>query len=234
MEDLPSGARRAHLIVNASNHPFRCDRPGYRQGPHSVFPFLSLGAHAGHGQGDAVASMNRARPAGSRPLVRWTAWTLAYLPFGCDPATGMELCFASGVHAGFYGIARWEGVKHLLFVNVIGVDDLNDDAKAPASTRWNWPLKESFYFPGAEVGMVSSAQLARLCGIDVAPQPLAVGRTDYSVDITAIFGCASDLKLFSSPMPATGDVDLDGFHWYLESVGTRGALWLAVEDPRVD
>jgi hypothetical protein len=234
MENLPSGARRAHLIVNASNHPFRCDRPGYKQGPHSVFPFLSLGAHAGHGQADAVATMNRARPPGSRPQVRWTAWTLAYLPFGCDPAKGMELCFARGVHAGFYGIARWDGVKHLLFVNVISVDDLDYDALPPPKTRWNWPLEESFYYPGAEVAMVSSAQLARLCGIDVPPQQLAVGKMDYSVDITGIFACASDLNLFGTPMPAWQDVELDGFHWYLESVGTRGALWLAVEDPRVD
>ena len=35
-------------------------------------------------------------------------------------------------------------------------------------------------------------------------------------------------------MPAFGDIDLDGFHWYIESAGTRGALWLSVEDPRVD
>jgi hypothetical protein len=234
MENLPSGAKRAHLIVNAGNHPFRCERPGYKQGPHSVFPFLSLGAHAGHGQAEAVATMNLARPPGSRPQVRWTAWTLAYLPFGCDRAKGEELCFAQGVHAGFYGIARWDGARHMLFVNVIGVDDLDADTQPPSRSRWNWPVQESFYYPGAEVAMVSSAQLARLCAIVVPAQPLAVGKLQYSVDITAVFGCASSLGLFSSPMPSAGDVDLDGFHWYLESVGTRGALWLAMEDPRVD
>jgi hypothetical protein len=95
-------------------------------------------------------------------------------------------------------------------------------------------VQESFYYPGAEVAMVSSAQLARLCAIVVPAQPLAVGKLQYSVDITAVFGCASSLGLFSSPMPSSSDVDLDGFHWYLESVGTRGALWLAMEDPRVD
>lgn len=199
-----------------------------------MFPFLSMGAHKGHGQAGAVATMNRDRPPGGRPQVRWTSWTLTYLPFGCDPAKGKELCFAKGVHAGFYGIASWDGVKRLVFVNTIGVDDLDYDAEAPVRTRWNWPLEESFYYPGAEIAMFSSAQLASWCGIDVPRQPLAVGQLAYSVDITAIFACASNLVLFSSPMPGFDDVELEGFHWYLESVGSSGALWLSVEDPRVD
>ena len=234
MERLPSGARRAHLIINASNHPFRCDRPGYKHGPHSVFPFLSLGAHAGHGQATSVATMNRDRGPGNGPLVRWTAWTLAYLPFGCDPAKGTELCFAKGVHAGFYGIASWDGVKHMLFVNTISEGDLETGDQPPARTRWNWPLRDSFYYPGAEVAMVSSAHLARLCGIDLPRQPLEVGSVQYAVDITSVFGCASDLNLFGTRMPGSDDIELDGFHWYLESVGPSGALWLAVEEPRVD
>ena len=234
METLASGARRAHLIVNATNHPFRCDRPGYKQGPHSVLPFLSLGAHAGHGQAGPVATMNRNLPADSRQRVKWTSWTLDYTPFGCDPAKGSELCFAKGVHAGFYGIASWDGVKRLVFVNTISTDDLNYDDSPPSKTHWNWPVQESFYYPGAEIAMLSSVQLLGNCGIEMPRQPLEVGNQQYSVDITAIFACASDLKLFTSQMPRFSDIDLDGFHWYMESVGTRGALWLSVEDPRVD
>ena len=171
-----------------------------------------------------------------RPVIvrtRWTAWTLDYLPFGCDPAKGTELCFAKGVHAGFYGIASWDGVKRMLFVNTISTADLDYGAGPPAKMRWNWPVHESFYYPGAEVAMLSSAQLAGLCGIDVPPQPLVARPVQYSVDITSVFGCASNLNLFSSPMPGFADVELEGFHWYLESVGSSGALWIAVEYPRV-
>jgi hypothetical protein len=234
MERLPAGGHRAHLIINAGDHPFRCERPGYKQGPHAVIPFLSLGAHAGHGQAGPVATMNRDRVPASRPRLRWTAWTLAHVPFGCDPAKGDEACFAEGVQAGFYGIASWDGVKRLLFVNLLTTGDLARDEQPPSRLKWNWPLADSFYYPGAEVITFSSAQLARLCGIDVPRQSLQVGQQQYGVDITAVFGCASDQGLFSSPMPRYSDVDLDGFHWYLEAVGSTGALWIAVEDPRVD
>jgi hypothetical protein len=234
MEDLPSGARRAHLIINATDHPFRCERPGYKQGPHAVIPFLSLGAHAGHGQAGAVTTMNRSQHPANRPQVRWTAWTLAHAPFGCDPAKGQEACVAEGVHAGFYGIASWDGVKRLVFVNLLTTGDLVRDAQPPSRAKWNWPLAESFYYPGAEIVMFNSAQLARLCEIDIPRQSLEVGHQEFSVDITGIFACASDQNLFSSQMPRYADIELDGFHWYLEAVGSTGALWIAVEDPRVD
>ena len=80
----------------------------------------------------------------------------------------------------------------------------------------------------------NTAQLARMCEIDIPRQSLEVGQQQYSVDMTAIFGCACDNNLFSTRMPSYADIDLDGFHWYMESVGSRGALWTAVEDPRVD
>lgn len=234
MEDLPSGARRAHLIVNASNHPFRCDRPGYKQSPHWVLPFLSLGAHRGHGQDGPVAAMDRNTPAGNRPQVQWTSRTWDYLPFGCDAAKGVELCFAQGVHAGFYAIASWDAVKHLLFVDLVGEGDLDYATGSPGKGRWNWPVDESFYYPGAEIAYLTAAHLAARCGIGLPGLPLDGRWVDYRVDVTALFACASDLGLFSSPMPSARSVPLDGFHWYIEAVGTRGALWISIEGPQVN
>ena len=230
MEKLESGARRAHLIVNASNHPFRCDRPGYKQGPHSVFPFLSLGAHRGHGQEGPVAVMNRGLP----QRVQWTSRTWGYAPFGCDAAKGRELCFAQGVHAGFYAMSSWNGVKRLLFVDLVSEGDLDYGRGPPGKTHWNWPIAESLYYPGAELAYLTSDLLATHCSIDVPRLPLDGLWADYSVDVTALFACAGELALFSSPLPADGNVALDGFHWYLESVGTQGALWFSIENPRVN
>jgi hypothetical protein len=234
MEDLPSGARRAHLILNASNHPFRCDRPGDRQGPHPVIPFLSLGAHRGHGQAGPVTTMNRSFLAGAQPRVEWVSRIWDYVPFGCDPAKGKEPCFAQGVTAGFYAIASWDGVKHLLFVHQLGEDQLDFNAVPPARSHWNWPVQESFYYPGAEVAAFANGHVAASCGLNL-PRLAVDGRwLQYSVDITRLFGCASDLNLFSSPMPAAQDVALDGFHWYIEAVGSSGALWLSIENPQVN
>lgn len=234
MEPLPSGAHRAHLIVNASNHPFRCDRPGYKQGPHSVYPFLSLGAHRGHGQQAPVATMNRSLPPALQPQVQWTSRTWGYEPFACDPAKGLELCAVEGVHAGFYAIATWGGLKRMVFVDLVGEGVLDYGTSPPGTTHWNWPVAESFYYPGAEVAHMTASHLETLCDVSVPKLALDGRWLEYSVDATAVFACASSLNLFTSGMPASGDVPLDGFHWYVESAGTRGALWISVEDPQVN
>ena len=174
--------------------------------------------------------MNR----GASQRVQWTSRTWSYAPFGCDAAKGRELCFAQGVHAGFYAMTQWNGIKRLLFVDLVSEGDLDYGRGPPGKTHWNWPMAESLYYPGAEIGYLTSDLLARHCGIEVPRLPLDGRWADYSVDVTALFTCASALALFTSPLPDHEDVALDGFHWYIESVGTQGALWFTVENPRVD
>lgn len=236
MEPLPDGARRAHLIINASDHPFHCDRPGYRQGPHFVIPFLSLGAHRDHGQDGPVALINLSTwPQAPNQQVQWTSRTWSYQPFGCDARKGEAICDAAGVHAGFYAIARWDGIARLLFIDTVGQDALDYTAIDPPHTRWNWPLRDSLFYPGAEVAVLTSGHLRNLCGMSVPPLPLqGLTARAYSVDLASLYSCAERLRLFSSPMPYAQDIPVEGFHWYLESVGTRGALWISVERPEVN
>ena len=86
--------------------------------------------------------------------------------------------------------------------------------------------------------MLNTASLRRArdiggCGIDLPALPLDGREQQYRVEVAALFACASDLALFSDAMPA-GDLPLDGFHWYMESVESSGWLWLAFEGARVD
>lgn len=232
MEDLPSGAKRAHLIINASDHDFRCRYDRSRN--NFIQPFLSLGAQQGHGQSGPVAMLNRS--GGRYPgTVSWNARVYDYQPFGCKPGVA---CGNHGVQAGFYAIATWNGVHRLLFVNFINEGAMAAQGNPPIRAKWNWPVWESFYYPGAEMAVLNTDSLRRGkdnqgCGIDLPALPLDGRVQQYRVDVSALFACASDLALFSDPMPA-GDLPLDGFHWYLESVGSSGWLWLSVEQPRVD
>jgi hypothetical protein len=225
MESLPTGAKRAHLIINASDHDFRCR---FNDAPFFPLPFLSLGAQRGHGQSGPVAMLNRD---GSRypGTVSWMSRVHGYQPSACKPG---EACGAAGVHAGFYGMASWNGINRLLFVDVVNEGVLADSGR-PGHSKWNWPILESFYYPGADAAYLTSAILRRDCGLDVPALPLDGRAQAYRVDVSALFACASARGMFADVMPP-GDIPLSGFHWYLESAGSSGWLWLSFEQPKVD
>jgi hypothetical protein len=232
MEDLPTGAKRAHLILNASEHDFRCRTNSSRA--NFIQPFLSLGAQQGHGQAGPVAMLNRSK---SRypGAVNWTSRIYAYQPFSCKPG---EACGNTGVQAGFYAITSWNGINRLLFVNLLVDGAMASQGDPAIRAKWNWPVLESFYYPGAEMVVFNTDSLRRNrsdrgCGIDLPALPRDGREQAYRVDVSALFACASDLGLFSDAMP-TGELPLNGFHWYMESVGSAGWLWLAFEQPRVE
>ncbi|MBK4734482.1 hypothetical protein [Noviherbaspirillum pedocola] len=139
MEGLPGGAKRAHLIINASQHDFRCRYDRSRR--NFVQPFLSLGDQQGHGQSGPVAMLNRS--GGRYPgAVSWTSRVYDYQPFGCKPG---EDCGNKGVQADFYAIATWNGVKRLLFVKLINEGAMASQGDPVLRAKWNWPVWESFY-----------------------------------------------------------------------------------------
>ena len=91
-------------------------------------------------------------------------------------------------------------------------------------SKWNWPIEESFYYPGAEViTFVAGTQLSTYCGINLARYTTDLAQRRYAVDFGKLFACADDLGLVSPPMPS-GNIALDGVHWYIEGVATLGAL----------
>ena len=217
-----AGSPQKHLRITLamSNKNFYCTGTGQYQ--YSI-PFLSVGAQHGRGNAGPVATISR--NGSPRGTLVFDAGISSLVPLGCRDGTG-GICNASslGVHAGIYGIATWGGVPHMLFVDFYGVGVQDYSMYAPGESKWNWPVEDSFYYPGAEViTFVAGTQLSTYCGFDFPRYTTDFAQHHYAVDFGRLFACANSLGLVSPPMPA-GDIALDGIHWYIEGVATLGAL----------
>lgn len=212
--------KRLRITLNLANKNFFCDDVG-----HYVYtiPFVSVGAQHGKGNAGPVATISRS--GSPRGTIVFDAGISSLAPLGCRTGTG-SICNSDslGVHAGIYGIARWGGVPHMLFVDFYGVGVQDYEMYAPGESKWNWPIQDSFYYPGAEIiSMVAGMQLSTYCGIDLPRYTTNLAQHRYAVDFGKLFACADSLGLVSPPMPA-GDIALDGIHWYIEGVATLGSL----------
>lgn len=238
VEDISSSVKRAHLVINMSEHHFYCPRKNAKQ---LLIPFLSVGAHNGFGQNGPVAYMNR--NAKTNKKIKWTSKIQQYQPFTCTAE--FKDCVA-GVHSGIYAISKWDGKNHLVFIDFIGEGAMetlydgthnpNPGQSDPKRVFWNWPIAESFYYPGAELAYLTTTSLERMCGIKLDRVRPATNKDarDYELDITRIFACVSDQKIFTTPMPSNQDVALEGFHWYMETIGSAGWMWESFENPRAE
>jgi hypothetical protein len=219
---LPSGggAKQIRITLGLGNKNFYCNDVGAYE---YTIPFLSIGAQHGRGNAGAVASISR--DGSPRGTIVFDAGISSLIPLGCRNGTG-SICNTGslGIHAGIYGIATWGGVPHLLFVDFYGVGVQDYSMYAPGESKWNWPIEESFYYPGAEViTFVAGTQLSTYCGIDLPRYTTDLAMHRYAVDFGALFACADRLGLVAPPMPA-GTIALDGIHWYIEGVATLGSL----------
>ena len=215
-----STEKRLRMTLALGNKNFYCNDIGQYE---YTIPFISIGAQHGHGNAGPVATISR--NGSPRGTIVFDAGLSSLVPLGCRTGTG-SICNASslGIHAGIYGIATWGGVPHLLFVDFYGVGVQDYSMYAPGESKWNWPVEDSFYYPGAEViTFVAGAQLSTYCGIDLPRYTTDLAQHRYAVDFGELFACADRLGLVSPPMPA-GAVALDGIHWYIEGVATLGAL----------
>lgn len=215
-----STGKRARITLNLGNKDFFCTDVN-----HYVYtiPFLSVGAQDGRGNAGPVAYISR--DGSPRGTISFDARISSYQALGCRAGTG-DICNAGslGIHAGIYAIARWGGVPHMLFLDFYGVGVQDYSMFAPGESKWNWPIEDSFYYPGAELStFVAGTQLSTYCGIDLPRYTTDLASHHYSIDFGRLFACADSLGLVSPPMPA-GQIALDGIHWYIEGVATLGAL----------
>lgn len=212
--------KRLRITLSLSNKNFFCtDTSQYVY----TIPFISVGAQNGRGNTGPVATISR--DGSARGTIVFDAGISSVQPLGCRTGTG-GICNANslGVHAGIYGIAHWGGVPHMLFVDFYGLGVQDYSMYAPGESKWNWPIQDSFYYPGAEVTtFVAGSQLSTYCGIDLPRYTTDLAQHHYEIDFGRLFACANTLGLVSPPMPA-GDIALDGIHWYIEGVATLGVL----------
>jgi len=215
-----SPGKRLRITLDLGNKNFFC--AGVNHNVYTI-PFVSVGAQSGHGNTGPVAYISR--DGSAHGTIAFTGGMSTYATPSCRTGTA-DICNPGslGIHAGIYGIARWGGVPHLLFLDFYGFGVQDYSMYAPGESKWNWPIEESFYYPGAEIlSFVAGSQLSTYCGIDLPRYTTDLAKRRYRIDFGALFACADRLGLLAQPMPS-GEIALDGVHWYIEGVATLGKL----------
>lgn len=224
LSNATAPGRRLRFAIDLGDKDFFCARTNRYE--YSI-PFLSIGAQDARGNDGPVGYVNRR--GSPRGTIVFDARISSHATIACR--TGTEsICSPSslGVHAGVYAYATWAGVPRLVFVDLHGSGVLDYSSGPPGESKWNWPVRDSFQYPGAEVlFFVAGSSMATYCGIDVARLPLTGTRVRYAIDFGKVLACADARGLAGDPMPA-GDIALDGVHWYIEGSGTQGSLGLEV------
>ena len=226
LDVLPGSDAGKHLrlTIDLGDKNFFCARTNAYE--YSI-PFLSVGAQNGRGNTGPVGYVNK--HGSPRGTIVFDAAITGRTPLGCAAGTA-SICNASsrGVHTGVYAYATWDGIPRLLFVDLYGEGVHDYSGGPPGESKWNWPLRDSFQYPGAEVlATVAGDSLRAACGIEIARLDPQGARVHYEIDFGRILACLDARGLTTQPMP-NGDIALDGVHWFIEGVATSGALGLDV------
>lgn len=223
---------RFHFAINSRDHDFFCASHGDYQ---SSLPFLSIGAQNGAGTDGPIGVIDKWDEAARQDRLQFDYEVVDHLPYSCLPETAAT-CNPryAGAHSGFFLLAEWEGINRMLFVELWRSGYFAAPNYGPASGKWNWPIAESVYYPGAEIATLPVGHPdVELCELALEPYSEAdMGASkSYLVSASDLYVCADALGLFSSEMPP-GTIDLDGVHWFSESYGTDGYLWAVLDSVR--
>ena len=135
----------------------------------------------------------------------------------------------------FYLVAKtsWSGKPRGLFITLAHWNiDWSSASEADVSTKWNWPMQESFFHPGVAFAVIDAEDVNAHCGISV-PRLTTIGQEiSYDLDLQSLFQCASNLGLYEAPMPF-GFHPIEGVHWAVEMTGENGWLWPSVHDMKM-
>ena len=217
-EDFP----RAHMIVRHLGPTNSHDENGA-----GGIPFVSVGAQANRGNGVAVGALNNLlRPHNVRFTANLFDW---------------KTSDSSIMWAFVYAISEWpdetgKTTQHGVFLTLKHMGE-GSDYSGPENPGhpfdWNWPIRESFFYPGVDWGFIDSEDLnsgptAWHCGFTVPAMTEKLTDYRFNVNLQKLFECASNRGLFRTPMPAIGELPIKGVHWAVEMTGEEAFLWLAV------
>jgi hypothetical protein len=130
-------------------------------------------------------------------------------------------------------VANWGTSPKAIFITLFHYNLQNSvPPGGPAIYRWNWPITQSAFYPGADIVYIDAEDMSYYCNFDV---PLLALHQDvaYRIDMNALFRCVSNRNLFTEPMPSTQDIPVTQVLWANENTGIDGDLWTDVHDPRV-
>jgi len=221
--------QRFHFMINSRDHDFYCAEQGDYQ---SSLPFLSVGAQKGAGNGGPVGEIGKWYSFNVHDKLSFNYEIVDYAPYSCLPET-VATCMGTyaGAHSGFFLVAEWAGTNRMLFVELWRSGYFAQPYYGPTTGNWNWPIEESVFFPGAEIASIPVGHPeVEVCQLGLEPYGEAdMGASkNYRVSASQLYRCADTLGLFSSEMPS-GRIELDGVHWFSESYGTDGLLWVALD-----
>lgn len=198
--------------------------------PRYAAPFLSVGAEQGKGQSRPIMPLR----AGQAERLSWQTRILENREFGC--VAGTEAACSNigsgpggGVWSGVLLNSSWGGTRRGLFLmtHMQGHLVLTNDQR---KINWSWPVAESFFYPGFELGYMTPKIARDLCQVEVSSQATDGSPTAFSLDVAKLMQCASDNGFFSHPLPA--DAVLTGVHWFVEFTGTQGEFRFTIENPQ--
>ncbi len=205
-------------------------------GPYSV-PFLAFGSQQDRGQEHPVAIL--AHP--NHPDYLLSPNTLSFSailkefeenPRIFDHRTG-QLHSTASSHVRIFFTAQWGGENRMLFVN-LKTSFKNGGSDHLAKVDWNWPIRESFYYPGGDLAFFEIDQIQETCGFGDFDKISMNRETEYKLNLSLLFQCASDLGLFNSPMPDDQHIPVTGIHWALESHSTVGRIRFLVKQAKIE
>lgn len=203
----------AHLIIDNEG-------PGEAPKFEWAVPFLGLGAQQGWGNGGPVGHINLP---GAPATTAWTS------QLNIANAGTSQAAMSYNVVAN----AEWGGKRRSIQVLIFHHNiETSTDFEAGTHRHWNWPAKNSVWFPGADIAFIDAEDIEVHCGPGVGSVPRIshLGETyRYWLDWDFLFRCLSDRGLFDDPMPDGQPIPLLGVHWAVELYG-NASIWAIVSD----
>jgi hypothetical protein len=127
--------------------------------------------------------------------------------------------------------ARWGGKIRMIQLLLHHHNVESSTEWIPGTHRhWNWPAKNSFWYPGADIVFIDAEDVETHCGENAGyvPRIVKTGVSyEFLVDWEVLFRCLSDRGLFDDPMPDDEVVPLLGIHWVVELFG-NATIWAVV------
>ncbi len=128
-----------------------------------------------------------------------------------------------GQYSGVFVEAQWGGRKRWVWIDLLKAFDVEGPS---VMVPWNWTIRESFYYPGAEIVFTSGQALRAQCGAEgfdipsMAPATFAHRQpVPMRINLTRLYQCVGNL--FSAPFPAQpAPVPVTGVQFFVE-VGVR-------------
>ena len=238
---------RAHIVLSHNE---------LNPNPIQAIPFLGINAVNQRGNNEPIVKMNAGF--GIENTISFDIKLYDYKA----PENNSSAAFIY-----LYLITKWKNpntqelINRMLFMTlghtptVNNIPNLNHLPKPPSENfpinqagknqSWNWPIVESFFYPGADFAYMESEDIFTYCGFDVNSFDLSYRNEgfnpdgsdaiekSFSINVSALFKCASDHQLFDSPMPNNEVLDVNIVGWANEiGGGVDSHIWTAVSNMR--